>query len=137
MATVGTDRTTGDANPFGVLLSGLLFIVMAGCLVPNLASGVRRLHDAGMSGWLWLLAVFPFFGSIALIILWALPSKPEGRFYDDQNAPGVREQFAGQSGFGGNGYQGYGQQSYGQGGYGSQSGQYGAPYGNGQNGSSF
>ena len=45
--------------------------------IPSLAVTVRRLHDAGFSGWLVLLHIIPNgMGSVALIILCSLESKP-------------------------------------------------------------
>ena len=42
-------------------------------LVPLLAIGVRRLHDAGRSGW-WLLAgLLPVLGPLAITVLMLLP----------------------------------------------------------------
>ena len=34
---------------------------------------VRRLHDAGLSGWWWFVQLVPLIGSIAMIVLVALP----------------------------------------------------------------
>ena len=39
-------------------------------VVPAIAVGVRRLHDIGKSGWLYLLGLIPFIGAVILII-WA------------------------------------------------------------------
>ena len=39
-----------------------------GTLVPNLAVGVRRLHDTGRSGWWSLIGLIPLVGWILLII---------------------------------------------------------------------
>ncbi len=44
-------------------------------LVPSLAVGVRRLHDIGLSGWWLLLYFLPFFGGIALIVMYCLDSE--------------------------------------------------------------
>ncbi|MET9493897.1 DUF805 domain-containing protein [Streptomyces sp. NPDC006552] len=52
--------------------------------VPTVAVGVRRLRDAGFSGWLMLLMLVPPAGAIALVVLHAKESKPEMRAY----APG-------------------------------------------------
>jgi uncharacterized membrane protein YhaH (DUF805 family) len=55
----------------------LLYVVYAlAVLVPSLALTVRRLHDAGYSGWLFLVAFVPFVGSIGLLVLTILDSKP-------------------------------------------------------------
>ena len=45
--------------------------------IPSIAVTVRRLHDAGFSGWLVLLHIIPNgMGSVALIILCSLEGKP-------------------------------------------------------------
>ena len=44
-------------------------------LLPSLAVGARRLRDAGFSPWLLLLGLIPLLGWIALIVLYAMPSK--------------------------------------------------------------
>ncbi len=45
--------------------------------IPSIAVTVRRLHDAGFSGWLVLLHIIPNgMGTVALIILCSLESKP-------------------------------------------------------------
>ena len=43
-------------------------------LLPSLAVGARRLRDAGFSPWLLLLLLLPVV-NIALLVLWAMPSK--------------------------------------------------------------
>jgi uncharacterized membrane protein YhaH (DUF805 family) len=40
-------------------------------LVPNLAIGVRRLHDTNRSGWWLLIALVPLAGAIVLIVFFA------------------------------------------------------------------
>lgn len=42
-----------------------------GTFIPNLALGVRRLHDIGKSGWCWLLGFIPLVGPIILFV-WEL-----------------------------------------------------------------
>ncbi|MGO2634040.1 MAG: DUF805 domain-containing protein [Galactobacter sp.] len=50
-------------------------------IIPTLAVGSRRLHDANMSGALLLLMFAPF-GSLVLFILNAMPSRYLGQNYD-------------------------------------------------------
>lgn len=50
-------------------------IYLLATIVPALAIGVRRLHDAGHSGWLILLGLIPVLGAAILIILYVQPSK--------------------------------------------------------------
>ncbi|WP_088067488.1 DUF805 domain-containing protein [Gottfriedia luciferensis] len=49
--------------------------------LPNLAVGVRRLHDSGKSGWWILIGLIPIIGTIILIIFLCLDSEDgENRF---------------------------------------------------------
>ncbi len=50
-------------------------IVGLALLLPNLAVGVRRLHDTGHSGWWWLIALTGV-GFILLIVWWVGDSQP-------------------------------------------------------------
>lgn len=73
-----------DAPAFPLLIIGglllvLLFLVV---LVPSIAVAVRRLHDANLSGLLYLLTFIPSVGPIILLVLVLLPSKPEGSRFD-------------------------------------------------------
>jgi uncharacterized membrane protein YhaH (DUF805 family) len=70
-----------DGNSIApVILSavlGLFFLcVVLYILIPQIALQVRRLHDVNMSGWWCLLGLIPYIGSLILIILCCLPSKP-------------------------------------------------------------
>ena len=61
-------------NPLGVLLA-------LGLLLPNLAVACRRLHDTERSGWWLLIGIIPIIGTLALLVLFALPgSSGENRF---------------------------------------------------------
>lgn len=61
---------------------GILSILFSlAVLLPSLAVGVRRLHDTGRSGWWILIALVPMIGTIIVLILFALPGKPEGDKY--------------------------------------------------------
>ena len=66
-------HSVGMNAPFGVIWS----IVYCLALVPFFAISVRRLHDIGKSGWLALLLLIPIAGTIAMIVLWCLPSDPK------------------------------------------------------------
>jgi uncharacterized membrane protein YhaH (DUF805 family) len=90
------------------LIFGLVFLVFAlATIVPSIAVGVRRLHDGGFSGWMYLLGFIPGCGGIIQLVMMCLPSKPEGAKYD---------RVGGGQNFGGG-------QNYGQGGYGNPYGQ--------------
>ncbi|MEH6645836.1 DUF805 domain-containing protein [Sulfitobacter sp.] len=42
--------------------------------IPFTTLSVRRLHDAGFSGFFWLLNAVPFVGPLALLVMYCLPS---------------------------------------------------------------
>lgn len=50
--------------------------------IPAWALTVRRLHDADFSGWMALLTILPYVGSLMPIIFGFLPSKPRGECFD-------------------------------------------------------
>ena len=52
-------------------LAGVFWLAI---LLPELAVGVRRLHDTGRSGW-WQLLQLTGIGVIILIVFWVQPSK--------------------------------------------------------------
>lgn len=56
------------------------FVLVLGMMVPLYAITVRRLHDAGLSGWWVLLNFVPILG-LAIIFLLLLPSRPGGERY--------------------------------------------------------
>ncbi|WP_051687989.1 DUF805 domain-containing protein [Curtobacterium sp. S6] len=63
----------------------LLFLLpLFGILI--IALGVRRLHDANLSGWFYLLILIPV-GGLALLIMELLPGKPEGARFDAPQRP--------------------------------------------------
>lgn len=66
----------------GLPLTGLL--IFFGLLVPNIAVGIRRLHDTDRSGWWYLLNFVPVIGWIILII-WCATKGTDGpnRFGND------------------------------------------------------
>ena len=124
----------GDMSAGGVLES----IWSLATLIPFLAITWRRLHDANLSGW-WFLLTFTGVGAIVVIVFLILPSKPEGARFDQppagaqppygppaqygppQYGPPPQGGYGQQGGYGPQ--QPYGpQQSGGQGGYGPQSG---------------
>lgn len=55
-------------------------------LIPNIAVGVRRLHDGGHSGW-WLLISFTIIGIFLLLFWYCQPGeRKENRFGPDVEA---------------------------------------------------
>ena len=44
-------------------------------LIPGLAVTVRRLHDTGNSGWMYLLNIIPLIGAIVLLVFYCSDSE--------------------------------------------------------------
>lgn len=84
-ATLNDDGTTSPGPLFW--LPALLIIVWGlGTIVPHLALIWRRLHDADLAGPFFFLGLIPIVGSIIVLVLTILPSKPEGARFDRPRA---------------------------------------------------
>jgi len=53
--------------------NSLEWIILLGLLVPLLATGTRRLHDSGKSGWWQMFVLIPVAGWLVLVIFFLLP----------------------------------------------------------------
>lgn len=73
---IGLTFTVGPGAAIGIL-SSLFGLAL---LVPNIAAGVRRLHDTGRSGWFLLLALVPFVNLYLLYLLIVDSTPGENRF---------------------------------------------------------
>jgi uncharacterized membrane protein YhaH (DUF805 family) len=82
------DSGSGDVPAGAVVLLILGLLIGLAMLVPSIAVTVRRLHDAGFSGWLYLVNLVPYLGSLVVLVLTILPPKPEGARYDRQQPAG-------------------------------------------------
>lgn len=51
-------------------------LYMLAVLIPSIAVTVRRLHDMDKTGWLALLVIIPFIGSLILLIMCAFEGTP-------------------------------------------------------------
>lgn len=71
-----------EPNGLGSFLSLVLVVFLLGHIIPSIALAVRRLHDANMSGLLYLLVLIPFFGPLILLVFYLLPSNPAGARFD-------------------------------------------------------
>lgn len=62
---------------FLLFFASVYYVIIA---IGGISASIRRLHDTGKSGWLFLLNLIPLIGYIALIILYCQPSimKEEG-----------------------------------------------------------
>jgi uncharacterized membrane protein YhaH (DUF805 family) len=71
---IGSDGTSIDplTTIFGLL-----------SLIPNISVSVRRLHDTGRSGWLFLLWFIPLVGWLLLLIWYCQKGNPEPNPYGE------------------------------------------------------
>lgn len=67
----------------GLLGTGaiLYFAYVVAMIIPVLAVAVRRLHDVGKSGWMYLIAFIPLVGTIWLLVLFVTDSEPGANQY--------------------------------------------------------
>lgn len=90
LAIIGaSENATGLADAFGTIVGaiiltalGVLYVLVA---IMNITAQVRRFHDIGYSGALWLLNLIPTVGWIITLILLCQPSKQNGNTYLYQN----------------------------------------------------
>lgn len=74
-----TGQTTGGFS--GLYWAAVVISLLWGLaiIVPTLALGWRRLHDANLSGALWIIAIFV---NIVGLVFGLLPSNPQGARFD-------------------------------------------------------
>lgn len=58
----------------------LSLVAILGLMIPQLAVGVRRLHDTGKSGWYWLINIIPIASIVMLIWLAASGDKGPNKY---------------------------------------------------------
>ncbi|WP_407570798.1 DUF805 domain-containing protein [Deinococcus altitudinis] len=76
MLTGSDSRSGGGLTPLGIAVLVLYAVYQLAVIVPTLGLSVRRLHDAGFSGWLLLIGLIPGIGGIGLLVLTLLDSQP-------------------------------------------------------------
>jgi uncharacterized membrane protein YhaH (DUF805 family) len=76
LALISSDSTGG------LILAGLLaFILVVVLAVVSVLFTIQRLHDIGWSGWLWLLTLVPFVGSIFPFVIMVVPGNATANRY--------------------------------------------------------
>jgi uncharacterized membrane protein YhaH (DUF805 family) len=70
------------------VLQYLYFLLTLAVIVPAIAVWVRRMHDTGRSGWVWLWGLIPIIGTL-LLIRWASQSGDAeiNKYGDPDNEP--------------------------------------------------
>lgn len=64
-------------SPVNIMILSVLMIYGLAAFIPSLALTVRRLRDAGFHWAMIFISFVPYIGSLALIVLLALPTKEE------------------------------------------------------------
>jgi uncharacterized membrane protein YhaH (DUF805 family) len=67
---LGLNDAFESAKP-ALWVNAMMALYSAAIFLPSLAVGVRRLHDIGKSGWMYLIALIPVVGGIWLLVLMA------------------------------------------------------------------
>lgn len=65
-------------------------IALAAFMTINVQITVQRLHDAGWSGWLWLLNLVPVVGNFFPIVIMAVPGNPGTNQYGPPAPPNTK-----------------------------------------------
>lgn len=68
--------SASGGSDMATLAGFLIFVWAIAVLLPSIAVTVRRLHDAGYSGWIYLLGLVPYVGGLVLFIFALLSSQP-------------------------------------------------------------
>lgn len=76
------DSSSTDMDGMFALLGLLMAVAGLHFAVVGLPLSIRRLHDAGMSGWTYLICLVPYLGGLVLLIFMCQSPKPEGTRYD-------------------------------------------------------
>ena len=71
-----------ESSPLFAVALVIGALVALATIVPQMALTVRRLHDANLSGLLYLLNLVPYLGSLLLAAIAARPSNPLGARFD-------------------------------------------------------
>jgi len=94
---LGGNFETGDMNPIGMVLFGVLGLYYLAILIPSIALFVRRLHDINQTGWIYLglvvASIIPVIGliaSIAMIVIACIPGTAgPNKYGPDPKNPGA------------------------------------------------
>ena len=66
------------------ILSIVSLLYALALLIPSVGLGIRRLHDLGLSGWFFLIALIPYIGGLFLVILFCIPGENKANKYGDK-----------------------------------------------------
>lgn len=81
----GSSQLSSLSAPFEAMMWTILVLAIGVPIInaiPGIMLTIRRLHDAGMSGWFILLGWIPLFGPLIVLVLAVLPPSPLGARFD-------------------------------------------------------
>ncbi|MCS3779022.1 DUF805 domain-containing protein [Tsukamurella ocularis] len=82
IAGIIATATGGDGDAAAGVVGLIMVVVGLALLVPWIAVSVRRLHDANLSGWLYLLSFVPLVNYFTWIVFGVLNTNPLGARFD-------------------------------------------------------
>ena len=82
-------RFFAGSDAMTMVITAITGIFSLAIIVTQIAVAVRRLHDIGKSGWLYLLILIPLVGQILLIVWFCTDSQPG----DNQYGPNPKENY--------------------------------------------
>jgi|APTNR8051073442_1049403.scaffolds.fasta_scaffold02894_6 uncharacterized membrane protein YhaH (DUF805 family) len=88
VAAASIDPSMESDASAGVFMVGFFVFCLFGLalIIPSIVVQVRRLHDVGMSGWLYLLGFVPF-GGVFLFVVALMPSQQQTNQYGPVPTP--------------------------------------------------
>ena len=71
-----------DSPPVGIIFAMIIIFGWMLLLAPaGISVAVRRLHDIGLSGWLYLISFVPYVGGLFMLVVACIPSQPHPNAY--------------------------------------------------------
>jgi uncharacterized membrane protein YhaH (DUF805 family) len=74
-------------EPLGMLFAVGLVVIVLGLIIPGIAVSIRRLHDVGLSGWLYLITLIPYIGWLFIVVVGFIPSQDHANQYGPRPEP--------------------------------------------------
>ena len=78
---VGLFTSGSDSDAFASFIFLIYGAVCLWLIPPGISVGSRRLHDVGLSGWLYLLVIIPYLGNLFMLIISLIPSNKGANQY--------------------------------------------------------
>jgi uncharacterized membrane protein YhaH (DUF805 family) len=85
VAEGGGSRASEDAATALVVILGVVLLI--GLIIPSITVTIRRLHDIGATGWLYLLVFIPYIGGLVIFVMSLIGSQR----YPNQYGPYYRD----------------------------------------------